>query len=169
MESENWGPKTLVDREYARIVEDQNGRAVNESLSRYGTLAVAIMFGMVYGVVSLTMGRILMGIFMLGLTVFTIALVVAPDSSAKLLVGTSAAVICSGALAYFAVSSEITGEATYYRTQGRRFIAEPVTRSAAPSRFRRANNFKWGLSLLCAGAATATFMSCRKLDDSDFP
>lgn len=127
------------------------------------------MFGVAYGVISLIVGRTLTGIFMLGLTTFTIALVVAPDASGRLLVGTIATAICAGVLALFALFSEISGEATEFYMYGRRFKAEPVTRGDAPSRFRQANNFKWGLSLLCAGAATVTFTCRRKLNDSDFP
>ena len=89
--------------------------------------------------------------FILALAAFFIALRFSSDASAALLIVTFGAGFCAGVLAFFALFSEITGEAREYRMEGRRFKGEPVARSDAPFRFRRANNLKWGASLFIHG------------------
>ena len=139
---------------------------MNGRPSKYGTVVAAITVGVAYGVI---MERTTTLIFLLALAAFFIALRFVPDASAALLVITIGVGVCAGVLAFFALFSEITGEAAEYYMQGRRFKGEPVSRSDTPFRFRRANNIKWGFSLLSAAAATATFTYRRKLNDSDFP
>src|SRR2546423_9510404 len=127
---------------------------MNGRPSKYGTVVAAIMIGVAYGVI---MERTTTLIFLLALAAFFIALRFVPDASAALLVITIGAGVCAGVLVFFALFSEITGEATEYYMRGRSLKGEPVTRSDTPFRFRRANNIKWGSSLLFAGAATAMF------------
>ena len=130
--------------------------------------AVAIGFGLVAGTLLLVQGHTLTGLFVLGLTAFITALIFSPDASARFLIGTIAALICSAGFAFFAAESEMTGKAVYYRSYGRVFVGDPVTRQDSPAQFRRATNYKWTLCILCAGVAFATFSCRRRLESSDF-
>ncbi len=56
-----------------------------------------VVFGVVVGALDLIGGRFLPGFFMLGLVVLLMSLRFAPDTSARLLIGSIATVICSGA------------------------------------------------------------------------
>jgi hypothetical protein len=132
-----------------------------------GSIIVAIVFGLAMGTLLLVMGHILTGLFILGLTVFVILFMLAVDTSARLLVASIAAVVCSGALGYFAARSEITGKAVDYRFHARFVVAHPVTRDASPDTFRQATNYKWALSIVCASIGAGCFMFRRRLDSSD--
>jgi hypothetical protein len=129
-------------------------------------LAPAVIFAIAYVTLSAVSGTIVAGL-LLGCAVFPLAMLLARDNSARLVVCAFAAFFCSATLAYFAVSSEITGKAVHYRPNGRTIVAEPVTRSGSPAQFRHAVNFKWGLSLLSAAIAAGTFMFLRKVETSD--
>ena len=81
----------------------------------------------------------------------------------RLLVVTIAAVIYGGALAYFAVASEISGKSVYYPHMfSRELLEEPVTRESSPSKFRVSTNYKWAGSAVCLGSDAVTFFGRRK-------
>lgn len=61
-----------------------------------GSFIVAMVFGVVVGVLYLIGGHFLPGFSMLGLIVLLMSLRFASDTSARLLIGSIAAVICRG-------------------------------------------------------------------------
>lgn len=63
-----------------------------------------------------------------------------------------------------AVHNEVSGTAIFY-TGWKRDKGEPVTREAAPEKFRRATNLFWATGTLCLGVSALGWMFFRKLDD----
>lgn len=132
-----------------------------------GRFIVAIVFGIVMSGVLLCQGRILSGCWLLGLSVFILAIRIARGMSSRLLTTTIAAAVCCCCIGYSATRSEITGKAVYYYSSGRSVYGEPVVRVNSPEKFREATNLKWGLALVMAGIGAAVFTGYRKLNSSD--
>jgi ABC-type Fe3+-siderophore transport system permease subunit len=132
-----------------------------------GTFIIAMVFGISMGVLYLIAGSFLPAFFMFGLVAFLMALRHASDPSARLLLGSIAAAICSGGFIFYAARSEITGKAVDYHTYGRVIVGSPVTREESPQKFREATNYKWGLGIVCVSIGAGCFMFRRKLDSPD--
>lgn len=132
-------------------------------MSKYGPIIVAVIFGTVLGAVFLMTDKILSGLFIWSLVVLVVAHALSPNVSTSLLIVTIAAVIYSGAFAYFAASSEMTGKAVHYHAHGRVVVGVPVSREDSPAKFREATNYKWASSIVCASIGIVTFIFHRKL------
>lgn len=135
--------------------------------SSYAGVAAAAVFLTGLFIVGNTSVRIAVS----SLVVFLVALALAPTGSARALIGAIVAAICSGLVAYHALSCEKTGHATLHHWGSRGAgWNEPVTREGAPAKFREATNNTWALSLLLLMASGGLFVFHRKLESSDeFP
>lgn len=131
-----------------------------------GAFILAMVLGIILGVVRLMTGHLLSGLFMLGIVTLLMSLRSTSDRSARLVIMMVAAVIGSGAFGFYAARSEITGKAIYYELRPRRAIGHPVTREESPKRFREATNYKWALSIFCVGVGVGCFYRL-KLESSD--
>ncbi len=76
------------------------------------------------------------------------------------------ALILAGAAIYSALSSEITGIATYHVGFGRSHRSERVTREQSPEKFRIAKNLNWGWGAFFSMVSVGSFLFYRKLDDT---
>jgi hypothetical protein len=136
---------------------------MNKRPASFGPYIVGVLFGIVSGALFLMNGRILAGLSLWSLVALFLAYALPRRLSTRLLGVTIAAVIYSGAFAYFAASSEITGKAVYYHHLfSRGPQGEPVTRESAPVKFREATDYKWVASVACLAVGTAAFFSRRK-------
>jgi hypothetical protein len=135
--------------------------------TRFGPYIIGVLFGIVTGSLFLMTGRILAGLSMWSLVALFLAYALPRRLSTRLLGVTIAAIIYSGAFAYFAASSEISGKAVYYHqlfSRGPR--GEPVTRESSPVKFREATDYKWAASVVCLGIGAVAFLSRRKSDNT---
>ncbi len=133
-----------------------------------GYIAIAIGFGIVTGVLFIVRGEIGPGLLMLGFTIFIAAVIFAPSAATRFLIISIAAVVCSGALVYSAVRSEITGKTVEYYPYGRVLVAHPVTRLDSPEKFRQCTNWRWALGVGFLGIGVITFRYYRKLESADW-
>ena len=76
------------------------------------------------------------------------------------------ALILAGYQFYHAISSEISGTATYHIGIGRTHRGERVTRDDSPKKFRVATNLNWGWSVFFVLVSVGSFVFYRKLDDT---
>lgn len=127
-----------------------------EGPSKYGGIAAV----MVFGVGLLIVGKTWIGLSVLGIGVFVLAVALLPTAAGKTISVAIAALICSGAFAYHAASNELTGKATYQ--PGIRGSAT-VTREGSPSKFREVTNLRWGESGFCLVVSVVGFIFYRKL------
>ena len=131
-------------------------------------VAIAIGFGIVMGILFIVRGEIGPGLWMFGFTIFIAAVIFAPSASTRFLFTSIAALACSGALAYSAVRSEITGKTVEYHSYGRVLVAHLITRQDSPEKFRQCTNWRWALSIGFLGVSAITFRYYRRLDSSDW-
>jgi len=76
------------------------------------------------------------------------------------------ALILAGNAIYCAVSSEITGTATYHVGIGRLHRGERVIREQSPRKFRVATNESWGWGGFFCLVSVGSFLFYRRLDDT---
>lgn len=131
-------------------------------------VAIAVGFGMVMGILFIVRGDTGPGLAILGLTIFIGAAILSPSASIRFLITSIAAIVCSGALAYSATRSEVTGKTVEYHSYGRVLAARPVIRQDTPEKFRRCTNWRWALSVGFLGGSALSFGFYRKSDSADW-
>jgi hypothetical protein len=130
-----------------------------QSPSKYGGMAAAA----VLGVGLLLIGKTSAGLSVLGVVILVMAITITPTMARKAFFAAIGALICSGILAYWAASNELSGSATYH--PGIRGRSVTVTRQDSPSKFREVTNITWGESGFCLVISVVGFTFYRKLDD----
>ena len=131
--------------------------------------ATAIGFGIVVGILFMVHGETGPGLGMLGLAIFIAALIFSSGASARFLITSIASVVCGIALAYAAVSSELTGKTVEYHGGRSGFgVARPVTREDSPEKFRSCANWRWALTIGFLGIGIVSFGFYRRLENTDW-
>jgi hypothetical protein len=136
---------------------------MNTGPAKYAGVAAAFVFG----VGLLIVGKISLGISVLGMAVYVLAMVMTFDDSTKALLTAIMAIIWAVVLGYQAISSEITGKTTYHHWRVRGNWSEPVTREESPKKFRKATNALWWLCVLSTGVSVCAAVFYRKADDPE--